>query len=183
MKLRGKLRDISRDFFSKKPVICFLLDDEPNGIDALNDKDLVIDIHKASKPRSLNSNSYFHVLCGQLAIKNNITSAHQKNDLITEFGQVETLDNEPIIYKTNCPPDRICEFDEPHMAYIKRGEDGAYWYKMYRGSRTYSVSEMHELIEGTVLRCRDAGVPVATPNERAHMEELWQAELLRREIK
>lgn len=180
MILQGKLKDISRDYKTKKPIISFLLHTEPNGIDALDEKDLKINITRASSQRSLNSNAYFHKLCGELAKKNKWSLAHQKNELIAEFGQYETLDDDVIVYKTNCPPHKACEFETPHMAYIKRGEDGAYWYKLMRGSHTYSVSEMHELIEGTVLRCRDAGVPVATPDERAHMEMLWQKELERK---
>lgn len=180
MKLTGSIHTVVRDFKTKKPVISFLLNEDPNGLENLIDKNLSIDIHKVSKPRSLNSNAYFHVLCGQLAIKNKVSMNYQKNDLIAEWGQPLFEGENKGTIKTNIPPEQMLELAEPHMKYMKTGEDGTFWYTVYRGSHTYSVSEMHELIEGTVLRCMDAGVPVATPDERAHMEELWKREINRR---
>lgn len=173
MDLKGRLHSISRDYISKKPVISFILNEDPNGIEKLNEKDLKLTVVRDTHKRSLNSNDYFHVLCRALAVKNGITMNHQKNDLITYLQLYECIDEEPIVYKTNCPPDKACEFKEPHMLFVKRGDDGAYWYKVCRGSSTYSVSEMHELIEHTIQCCRDNGIPTATPDEIAKMELLW----------
>lgn len=180
MVLTGKLKDISRDYKTRRPVLSFILGEEPNGIDALDEKDLKITITRVSSPRSMNSNKYFHVLCGELAKKNKVSTAHMKNDLLAEFGQGEYIYDEPIKVLMNVPPHIAIEVDEPHLKYIGMEDIGQYWYEQMRGSHTYSVSEMHQLIEGTVLRCRDAGVPVATPDERARMEMLWEQERERR---
>jgi len=174
MELLGRVHDVHRDYITRKPVISFLLNTEPNGIESLNEKELMIKVSKVTKRRSLDSNAYFHVLCDKLRIKLGISMAECKNALITSYGQVMYMDDVPLIYKTNAPPEFIRMQEEPHMLFIKQGDDNAYWYRMYRGSHTYNVQEMQKLIEGTVTECRNMGIEVATPEELMKMQQLWK---------
>ena len=174
MDLTGKIKEISFDVVTGKPIIVLCVNEELNGIEKLLCKLLRITIKRATKKRSLDSNAYFHVLCDKLRQKNNVSMAAQKNELITAYGQIEYLDGEPLIFKTNATPEVIREQESVHMGFIKRTYDGAYWYRLYRGSHTYNVDEMRKLIEGTVLDCKQYGIETATPDQLLEMQKLWE---------
>ena len=78
-----------------------------------------------------------------------------------------------LIYKTNAPVEYIQELEDAHMKFIKQGEDGAYWYKVYRGSHTYNKDEMKILLEGTVAEAKEQGIETKTPDELARLAALW----------
>lgn len=173
--MTGQIKDITYDYISRKPIISLLIDEELNGIDELRDKKLNIKLTKFCKRRSLDSNSYFHVLCDELRKKLGISMAHCKNDLITSYGQIQYIEEgHAFIYKTNADPEYMREQEFIHMELIKIGEDGAYWYRAYRGSHTYDASEMSQLIEGTIQECKEQGIDTATPDEIAKMNALWE---------
>lgn len=175
MDLTGRICEVSRDYITKKPMIKFLVNENLNGIEALDGKDLKIKVTKITNPRSLDANAYFHVLCDKLRQKIGISMAHMKNILITSYGQIEYIDDQALIYKTNAPVEYVQELEEAHMKFMKRGEDGAYWYKVYRGSHTYDSAEMHKLLEGTIQECLNVGdIEVRTPDEIRRMEDLWK---------
>ena len=141
------------------------------------DKDKRWDIKEHRERRSLDANAYFHVLCDKLRQVLGVSMAREKNSLITEFGQMQYLpDGEPMIYKTNAPPEYILELETIHMSLRKVSEEngkGVYFYQVYRGSHTYDTKEMSRLIEGTVIRCQQYHIETATPDEIARMEALW----------
>ena len=175
MDLTGRVCEVYRDYQTRKPVIKFLINEEPHGIEAFDGKDLKIKVNKATNPRSLDANAYFHVLCDKLRQKLGISMAHCKNDLITSYGQIEYIaDGEPLCYKTNAPQEYIQELEAAHLKFIKMSDDGAYMYKVYRGSHTYNTQEMHQLLEGTISECKDQGIETKTPDEIRRMEDLWE---------
>ena len=176
MDLTGRLCEVSRDYITKKPMVKFLINEEPHGIEDLEYKDLKIKVTKVTNPRSLDANAYFHVLCDKLRQKLGLSMAHMKNILITSYGQIEYIsEGQALIYKTNAPVEYIQELEEAHMKFMKVGDDGAYWYKVYRGSHTYDSQEMHILLEGTIAEAKEQGIETKTPDEIRHMEELWQS--------
>ena len=151
-----------------------MINEEPREIEKFSDKDLTIKISKATKPRSLDANAYFHVLCDRLRQKLNISMARCKNMLITSYGQIEYLDDgKAVFYKTNAPVDYIEEREEVHMKFYGVMPDGMNMFKVYRGSHTYNTAEMHRLLEGTIQECELQGIETKTPDEIAHMEMLW----------
>jgi len=144
------------------------------------DKDAVWDIepHKERKGRSLNANSYFHVLVQKLAQAQNppISLAKCKNMMIAAYGQPEYIDGQQAVIKSNVPAEKMQEIEYLHTALVKiTEENGAdvYFYRIYRGSHTYNTEEMQKLIAGTVQECQDVGIETATPNEIAKMIEVW----------
>ena len=170
----GRLCVGSRDFITKKPLIKFLINEEPNGIEDLEYKDLKIKVSKVTKPRSLDANAYFHVLCDKLRQKLGISMTRCKNELITSYGQMEYLDEGvPAAIKSNIPFEKMRELETPHMKFVMMSEDGNYMYFLYRGSHTYDSREMHILLEGTIAECKEQGIETATPDELRRMEELW----------
>lgn len=174
MDLTGRLCEVSRDYITKKPMVKFVVNENLNGIEDLDGKDLKIKVDKATKPRSLDANAYFHVLCDKLRQKLGLSMAHMKNILITSYGQIEYIsEGQALIYKTNAPMEYIQELEEAHMKFLKMSDDGAYIYKVYRGSHTYDTSEMHKLLEGTIYEAKEQGIETMTPREIQRMEQLW----------
>lgn len=143
------------------------------------DKEKLWDLseHKDLKKRSLDANAYFHVLCDKLRQKLGISMARCKNHLIADYGQIEYLEDEPMIYKTNAPEDFMLELETIHTKCVKVTEENGknvYFYRVYRGSHTYNSAEMAKLIDGTVEECKAQGIETATADEIAHMKALWE---------
>ena len=69
MDFTGRIYDVSMDYKTKRPIIQFVINENPNGIEDLDNKDLKIKVTKVTKPRSLDANAYFHVLCDKLRQK------------------------------------------------------------------------------------------------------------------
>lgn len=142
----------------------------------LNKPDAVWEVKEHKQRRSLDSNSYFHVLCDKLRQKLGISMARCKNHLISDYGQIEYIDGEPMIYKSNAPDDYMMELETIHSKLVKVTEDNGkpvYFYRIYRGSHTYNTAEMAKLIDGTVEECKQVGIETATPTEIERMNALW----------
>ncbi len=178
MDLSGSIKGMQIDYYTRKTLITLEVNEQPVGIEKLMDKVLSIKLTLFRKKRSLDSNAYFHVLCDKLRQTLGISMAAMKNDLITTYGQIWYMDDgQAFIYKTNATPEFIREREEIHLELIKIGEDGAYWYRAYRGSHTYNTEEMARLIQGTVMECKDHGIETATPEEIERMQRLWEGRL------
>ena len=144
------------------------------------DKEAVWDIepHKDRKGRSLNANSYFHVLVQKLAQAQQppVSLAKCKNMMIAAYGQPEYIDGQQAVIKSNVPQEKMQEIEYLHTALVKISEENGtecYFYRIYRGTHTYNTIEMQKLIEGVVQECKDAGIETATPAEVQKMIEVW----------
>ena len=151
------------------------------------DKDAVWDIepHKERKGRSLNANSYFHVLVQKLAQAQQppVSLAKCKNMMIAAYGQPEYIDGQQAVIKSNVPAEKMQEIEYLHTALVKVSEENGtecYFYRIYRGTHTYNNIEMQKLIEGVVQECKDAGIETATPAEVQKMIEVWGQKYERR---
>ena len=153
------------------------------GDDIPRDKKWDLAEHQDKKKRSLDSNSFFHLLCDKLRQKLGISMARCKNHLITDYGQIMYLEEGvPLIYKTNAPEDYMMELETIHTKCIKvtkENDKPVYFYRVYRGSHEYNSIEMNALIKGTVAECEAQGISTATPDEIAHMQALWEAKYAR----
>lgn len=162
-----------------KVLLMFLVDDEPGDLDQYKDKKLRINVSVDKEKRSLDANAYFHVLVDKLryvlSMERPTSFAAVKNRLIADYGQIWYIDDRPAVYKTNVPPEVMIEQEEPHTKLFHTSEDGAYWYRLYRGSHTYNSAEMYHLIQGTIQECRQVGIETKTPEELARLEGLYDA--------
>ena len=138
------------------------------------DKEYELTVKIPRKSRSLSANAYFHVLVDKLSRKVGISFTACKNELITSYGVVECIDDVPLIYKTNAPPEYMREREEIHAKYIKTGDDGAHWYRIYRPSHEYDSKEFSQLLEGTINECKAQGIETMTPTELERMLKEWE---------
>lgn len=176
--LTGRLVEVRKDFRAMKCSMTFEVNEniEDAVLESLRNEDLKIKVARKKDTRSLDSNSYFHLLARKLSQVLGISETACKNHLISSYGQVELLDDEALIYKTNAPEEYMIEREEIHSKLVRIGEEkgrAIYFYRIYRGSHTYNTEEMAKLIRGTVDECQAQGIETATPDELAHMEQLW----------
>lgn len=130
--------------------------------------DIKITKHRAK--RSLSANAYFHVLVGKLSEKLGISFTACKNMLITSYGQIEYLDDQPVIIKTNIPYELMSENELLHAKPIYVGDTDAFWYRIYRGTHSYNSVEMGKLIDQTIEECKVQGIETLTPDELMRLE-------------
>jgi hypothetical protein len=155
------------------------------GDDIPKDKVWDLEEHKDKRKRSLDSNSYFHVIVHKLAQAMNppVSMAKCKNMMIAAYGQPEYINGTQVIIKSNLPEETMSEIEYLHTSCVKITEENGnqvYFYRVYRGSHTYSVQEMQKLISGVVQECQQVGVETATPDEIAHMQVLWETKYAKR---
>ena len=178
MEFTGCIRDVYKNIYSGKMTMTF----EVENIDALADeydriKDarLTVKVSPYRAKRSLDANSYFHVLLTKIAGAMNISNARCKNILLARYGQPQLLpDGNVMIYKSNAPVDYMMELEDIHTVAIK-ADGNATFYRVMRGSHEYNTEEMSRLIDGTVDEAKALGIETMTPDALAKMEEEWKA--------
>lgn len=138
-----------------------------------SDRTKLWDLKEHKELRSLNANSYFHVLCDKLRQYNRVSMARQKNELIAAYGQLEYMDGEQVVIKSQIPPEKMLDQEHLHLKFITYKNDG-YFYRVCRGSHTYDTSEMAKLIDGTVEECRAAGIETLPPRELERLKAAWR---------
>ena len=170
--MRGRLKAVNRDVISGKYSVTFEVDTLP-AVDDL-DGELEIEAKVYREKRSLNANSYFHVLAGKIAAKLNTSNTHEKNRLIREYGQWEIIDG--LIPTITVKPeyeDLILDVDGLHVKPTGKDENGRLVFGLMRGSHTYNTKEMARLIDGTVEDAKELGIETLTPAELERMKSAW----------
>ena len=174
MEIKAKLKNVYENIIDDCTEAVFEV--PTKDIAKLRGQDVRLKVVKWHEKRSLDANAYFHVLCDKLRQAIGISMAHCKNDLITTYGQIDYLsEGVPIVYKTNAPPEFICEREEIHLKYIKSVDD-TYFYKVYRGSHTYDTKEMAQLIDGAVMECKAHDIETLPNDEIERMKSMWKQE-------
>lgn len=179
MEFTGEIKNVQKDWHTDQVQITFSVNEASvlRELDGLKDSKLSIKASKYREKRSLNANSYFHVLVTKLADELRISKPRCKNILLHRYGQPMLLDGDSqAVIKSNVPVSQMLELEEPHCFPCgTKTENGAEltFYKLYRGSHTYDTREMSILIDGTVEECKDMGIETLTPNEIERMKEMW----------
>ena len=181
MKLTGSFHGISKDVKTSKFLITLLINEDiTNSYQKIEEEKLNIEIVKHREKRSLDANAYFHVLVGKIAEVLRISKPRCKNILIGRYGQVDMIDNQPVMIKTQIPVSDMLEQENLHvLACGGKVEDNGtqtYFYKVYRGSSTYDTREMSVLIDGTVMEAKELGIETMTPEQLVQMKNPWKGE-------
>lgn len=133
----------------------------------------VVDIEKHREKRSLNANSYFHVLVGKLAESLKLSKSYVKNMLVANYGQVYLYNDKIATYTTTIPPEIILNQEEPHLWLINttvQNDETWYSYRVYRNTRDYDTREFSILLDGTIEECKQVGIETMTPDELIRLE-------------
>ena len=136
------------------------------------DKHKLFDISEHTEKRSKNANSYCWVLCQKIAdvIRSSKEEVYLEN--LKRYGQCELW---PLVHGTD--PEQffrgITKYYEFYDYGILNGKE-CDWFKVFRGSSSYTTSEMSVFIDGLVSEAQELGIETATPLELARMKEKWQ---------
>ena len=127
-------------------------------------------------PRSLNANSYFHLLVNKIAAKTRASDDEVKKDMVLRYGAVLTGDdNGPIGLKLPAKndPDAIYPYCKLFDTRTDNGVDFN-CYVLYKRTHTLNTSEMARLIDGVVDEAKELGIETETPERIAKMKSLWK---------
>lgn len=174
METTGRIKSIARDWTSNKTLITFELDSLPSDLADLQGRDaLDLTARPHRKKRSLNANSYFHVLAGKIAEVLGTNLTHEKNRLIREYGQYEFVDGYiPTVTVDESFEDKMLDLEGVHLLVVER-PGKVVRCALLRGSHTYNTKEMSRLIDGTVEQAQELGIETATPEQLERMKATW----------
>lgn len=179
MIIKGELKDIVRTF-NNRLVVSFTTEFNESVTDNLNalmndKKTLKFDIDEWKNKRSLNSNSYFHLLVNEIASVMKIGNDECKIKMNLEYGSVATDKNgNKVIIKVPSDVD-ISKFYDYAKFIAEKEEKGLKlsYYVFYKQTHTLNSKEMARLIDGTVEVAKELGIETKTPEELAKMKALW----------
>ena len=98
--------------------------------------------------------------------------------LICRYGQMEFLDDNPVVIHSNVPIEKMAEQQLLHCDPVDCYTDGdteMVIYQVYRGSHTYDTKEMSILINGTVQEAKDLEIETMPPDELERMMKVYEA--------
>lgn len=129
---------------------------------------------KEYRPRSLDANAYFWVLCDKLAEKTKIRKEEIYRDLIKQIGG-----NSETVCVQNKAVDKLCEgWRHNGLGWLTDTSEskieGCTNVTLYYGSSSYDTAQMSRLIDLTVQECREQEIETMTPEELSRLKEEWK---------
>ena len=177
MQVVGTAHGVVRDLMTGKLLVTFAI--EGNTVE-LPEGQLDITAVKHRKGRSLNANSYFHVLVQKIAAAVGTSNTAVKNRLIREYGAYEYINEHIPTFRLKAEyEDAMLSREDMHVKPIGRAwENGSevVIFAFMRGSHTYDTAEMSRLIDGTVYEAKELGIETLTPGELERMKAAWNTE-------
>lgn len=150
------------------------------------EKEFDISIRRHRQRRSLDSNSYWHVLIGKIADKLGTSNAEVKNRLLAQYGQLELDENGKTVFMIVRDDIPVEKWQEIHLRPTSQIQElNGITYRVYmtvRGSHTYDSKEFSTLINGTISEAKEIGIPEAeiiSPREKEMLREKYGIEVAR----
>ena len=140
------------------------------------DGDLDIEIKRYKEKRSLDANAYAWHLMQQIAkaLKTDKDSIYEK--MLQRYG-TPCIDEDGISIKISVLSSIDMSKTIKHLKVIGSGTVGNKEFTHYivlKGSSEYNTFEMSQFIDGIIEDCKELGIDTATPDEVAHMMELFE---------
>lgn len=151
---------------------------------ANKEKDFDVSIRRHRDHRSLDANSYYHVLLNKIAGRLGTSMQEVKNLTLGRYGQLEHDVNGKTINMIVPDGVEVEKWSELHLVATGQAKElnGTIYrvYKVLRGSHDLNSREMHELIQGTISEAKEAGLTdaeIMTTNERELIENMYGVKL------
>lgn len=126
--------------------------------------------------RSLNANSYFHVLVNKIAKAMNLSEEEVKTKMVLDYGTIATEGGERIIVAL--PKNVDVKDFYPYAKWIgdfsAKNNRQYSQYVFYKQTHTLDKTEMARLIEGVIWEAQELGIETRTPDELASLIENWE---------
>ena len=129
---------------------------------------------KEYRPRSLDANAYFWVLCDKLAEKTKIRKEEIYRDLIKQIGG-----NSETVCVRNKAVDKLRQGWEEHgigwlTDTVESKIDGCTNVILYYGSSSYDSAQMARLIDLIVQECEQQDIETVSPEQISLLKENWK---------
>lgn len=169
MKLQGKLADVSTDCTTKKLKLTFLINNNINSLEEIENADLLdIEAKKHRKKRKLKANNYAWEIITQIG---NVLSKSKEEiylEMLKRYGQSQMIS----VY-ADIDVSRFLKY------YEEAGESELNnklfkHYKVYTGTSEYDTKEMSIFIDGVVQEAQELGIVTDTPEQIARYKEAWR---------
>lgn len=180
MDFSGCLTNISIDYKTGFPRLEFSADQKMPlaSVEELQGQRLSVSFKRYRQKRSLDANSYFHVLAGKIAEVTGSSLTEVKNHLLSEYGQYEIIDNKlvPMIIREEVEWEKLETVHLKPTPATRVLDDGRLYrvYYLMRGSHTFDTAEMSRLIDKTIEEAKALGIETLTPAELERMKAAYE---------
>jgi hypothetical protein len=167
--MKARIKDLT---FGRggEQIITFALasgEDFRTKYDALNDKDVRIEVKQYRERRSLNANNYAWELITKIADKMRLSKDDLYIKMLKDYGQSEMIS---VLSSIDIAP-YLKYYEEAGQSTLN-GKDFTH-YRVYKGSSEFDTREMSIFIDGIVQEAKNLGIETMTPNQIAEMESAW----------
>lgn len=137
--------------------------------------DILFEVKRHRKKRSLNANDYYWKLVTEIANAQRMSKSETHNRMLRAYGQPEGIGGRLVtvyIPDTDEAERQALKAETYHIkptSYVKIGTKDQTFrqYVLLRGSSTYDTKEMSILLEGTIQEAEQLGIQTLTPEEMA----------------
>lgn len=169
MKLTGKLIDTSIDFATRKPKLTFLINNNINSLDELENVDLLdIEAKKHREKRGLNANNYAWEIITQIGNVLGKSKEEVYLEMLKKYGQSQMISVYDYIDVS-----KFLKYYEEAGESLLNGKLFKH-YKVYTGTSEYDTKEMSIFIDGVVEDAKELGISTDTPEQIARYKEAWK---------
>jgi hypothetical protein len=126
--------------------------------------------------RSLNANSYFHLLVDKIAKAMQLGADEVKERMVLEYGAIATENGERLVVAL--PKSANVKSYYPYAKWIgdftAKNKQQYSQYLFYKQTHTLDRAEMQQLIEGVVYEAKELDIETRTPQELDELCSLWE---------
>lgn len=142
-------------------------------IQSLDNEEYELSVSKVRKARSLDQNSYFHALVGELSDVTNKGFEEVKKELNIEYGTLAKDENGKCIgfmLPSTANPESVYKYTKWFDTRTDANGVEFDCYLVFKETHKLNSKEMAKLIEGTIQECEEYGIPTLSPSEVALLE-------------
>ncbi len=181
--MRIRCRDLKIEFVPGYGfVLSCRVDGEYNDVakswaDKLKEKFISLEIKAWYESRSLDANSYFHVLCNKLAHKMQTSLDEVKDEMVVKYGTI-ARSSDGMYAGAKLPVAVDVKQFYRYARWIGESEDEGVRYNHYllmKQTHTLDSAEFSKLLDGLISECKALGVETIPPRELERMIGRWQS--------
>ena len=175
--MKGRLEGVFKDYKSECWVLQLAVPAAPAELESLTDKDVRIDIKAWHEKRTKNANALYWELIGKLAKVLGWSNARAHNHMLQQYGTPEYIDGQTVctwLPDTEEAAHKVMEATTYHLTPTSETKGKERMYMMMKGSSRYDKAEFSRLINGLVDECQELDIPTESPDEIAHMMDLYK---------
>ena len=171
--MTGQLKDLIVNRDGSQNITITVKADYRETFDELFGKDVVVDIKKYTKRRSLDANAYCWAIIDQIAKKQHIKKSEVYRNAIRDIGGVSD-----IVCVASYAVEHLCKGWEAHgegwqTEATESAFDGFTNVTLWYGSSVYDTGQMSALIDSLKQDAEALGIPTMTERETDRLLELW----------